>query len=623
MAAGVLLRMNAAIRHRGPDDEGYLLVGEEGLKNYHGDDTVLQVKQATPRLVTDLHSKIGLGYRRLSIIDLSHCGHQPMVAKDGMVALTFNGEIYNYRELRKELETVGFAFQSQTDTEVILNGYRCWGMEVLQRLNGMFAIALYDAAKQQCWLVRDRLGIKPLFYHQHEEGIYWASEIKALTAAGVFRAQADWQSVYANWQIQATAAPHTAFSNIQALQPGHYMQVDVQQGTAVITKYWDIAIGRKQAISAADAAEELDARLRHIIAQQLVADVPVTTLLSGGVDSTTLTAIAAQQQQGIQAYTLSIDGSGKGLDEVPQAVAMAATLPIRHHIQQLHPEAIVANLDASLRLFEAPYNMLEPVEKAARYIHAQGHKVVMSGIGADEVFGGYSYYLNYPQWRKRQKLAALQGLLPAASLRLQKAKAYLQNKTALQYYLYSRIGMKPYELRMLGIEPPKADAYLQQALGNIPSFEADTEAFFYYDLKHNVGNNHNFREDLSYMGHSVEARYPFLDHELIEWVATLPLSVRYSLQENKTLLRQVAKKYILPQNLAMPKKGFNMPFGGALLQYPAFEQYCAEAIRAVKQRGMLNNKLVDAWWQHREEAFYFVRLWLLITTEKWLQHYID
>lgn len=619
--ASVLEQMTFAIRHRGPDDEGYMLLDRaDKLQHFHGKESIAAVKSNTRAIATGGTTTLGFGFRRLSIVDLSAAGHQPMFSADGMQVLTFNGEIYNYKELRKELQSAGYYFRTESDTEVILHGYAHWGKSLPTYLNGMFAFAIYDAQRKSIFLVRDRIGIKPFFYHLDESGITWASEIKAILQAPWVKRNINFHGLAGNFLFQSSAPPETCFENIHSIAPGFWMTIDTQSGRVEEHCYWQIPVGGDRIkITKEDAAAELDGRLQRIVQLQLQADVPVTSLMSGGIDSTTLTALCSKRHPDFHSYSLGFDGSGKGMDELPQAIAMAKKLNIVHHVHLIKPEEITGNLEASLQHYEEPYVSLEPGLAASDYLHKEGYKVVINGLGGDEVFGGYNYYLNYKDWERRKKIFGIRKLLPSVGEFLTKAIDYMSTDTVLKYFTHARLGMRHSEIaRMM---KGKTD------MSGLFSFNAEIErlsvpeALFYYDLKYYIGAHHVYRDDLTGMAHGLEMRYPMLDHELIEWVAKLPLSIRYNGETNKPLLREVAAKYITTENLAMPKKGFELPLQQWLHENPVIENFARRKIDQLKQRNLFDLSDAEKWWARKNESIYFSKIWQLVTTEVWLQRY--
>lgn len=621
--ASVLEQMNNTIRHRGPDDEGYLTVGDDGsLKQYSGKDSVTEVKHAHPNITSGGTVKLGLGFRRLAIIDLSSCGHQPMITEDARHVITFNGEVYNYKELRAELISQGLKFKSESDTEVILLGYKHWGKEILHKLNGMFAFVIFDKVEQKIFISRDRIGIKPLFYCADADGITWASEMKAVLAAPWVKHETNWNGLFMNYQLQTTPSPETCFQHLHSVKPGGWMEIDIAKKQVTHGTYWRIPVGKTtNNISIQDAVKVLDDKLKQIIKIQLRSDVPVTSLMSGGIDSTLLTALCAKQRPGFDCYSLGFDGSGKGADELPQAIAMAKMLGIKQHIHTIKAADVIDDLEESIAHYEEPYMTLEPALAASGYLNRQGYKVVMNGLGADEVFGGYAHYLDYKNWQQRRKLAFLEALVPAQGSYFKKVKNYLGLDTTLKYFINSRLGLRTYELSELsGRVVESAGNGLQEQerhFRNVP------ESLFYYDLKYYIGSHHVYRDDLSSMKNSLEVRYPYLDHELIEWVSTLPLDVRYNNLTTKPLLREVAAWYITKENLSMPKKGFNLPLDKWMKEDNSIQNYAYQNLQALKKRGIFNTATIDKWWQLRNEGVYFSKIWQLVTTEVWMQTYID
>lgn len=624
--AQALVAMNDAIRHRGPDDEGYCCITDNKALAFSGKDTIGTLRSQLPPIDPGMQVQAGMGFRRLSILDLSAAGHQPMLNEAGDTVLTFNGQIYNYRELRRELEQGGARFYSTTDTEVILRGYERWGKDVVHRLNGMFAFAIADLKRYTLWLVRDRVGIKPLYYHRTENDITWASEMKAILKAAWVTPAVDMEGLTGNYYLQTTPAPLTCFKRIRALLPATWMEIQIDTLEVKEYTYWDIPLGeRSHNLSIEDAGAELDERLQQSVARQMQADVPVISMMSGGVDSTTITAIGHALDPKLQCYSFGIDGSGEGIDELPQAVAMARKLGIGQLIHMVKMDDVIRDLDADLRHYEEPYTAPEVMLSPSAFLSARNYKVLLSGNGADEVFGGYGHFLSVDQWKKRRKMSLLEPLIPPVSPFLQKVKHYLQVDTGFKYYANSRACMRPFQIRELFTG--QDEAYIAALAGHLPKdesrFRNEYEALFYFELKYSVGSHHVFRDDLSAMRHSVEMRYPYLDHTIIEWVAGLPLKLRYNGLVNKPLLRQTASRYVEAVNLSMPKKGFNLPLESWWHHNKHLRAYMTSQLERLKKRGMFNNRTIDRWQEQSRSSFELSKIWQLVTTELWLQTYID
>ena len=624
--ASTLVRMNTALRHRGPDDEGYFCIYENQGDHYSGDESIKAIKASVPHINPDLKINAGLGFRRLSILDLSEAGHQPMMNDAKNIILTFNGQIYNYKALRNELEQQGFHFKSTTDTEVILKGYEYWGKDVVYRLNGMFAFAIADLTKNSVWLVRDRIGLKPLYYHQSANDITWASEMKAILKADWIKASVNETGLVGNYYLQTTPAPLTCFENIKALLPATWLEIDLQSLHTKEYNYWDIPVGaNKYSINIEDASQELDRRIQESVKLQLNADVPVITMMSGGIDSTTITAMGHKMDDTLKCYSFGIDGTGNGIDELPQSKAMAQKLGIEQLIHMVKMEEVIAHLDADLRHYEEPYTSPEVMLSPSEHLGKMGYKVLLSGNGADEVFGGYGHFLSLDQWRKRRSISKIEPFVPGISPFLKKVKSYMQIDSGFKYYANSRASMRPYQLKQL---LPNTDwDKMNQLASHLPQdesrFENEYEALFYFEMKYSVGSHHVFRDDLSAMRHSVEMRYPYLDHTIIEWVTQLPLSLRYNGKINKPLLRATAAHYIEDINLQMPKKGFSLPLDDWWHNNKHVRNYMETQLNALVKRGIFNNKTIKDWKANCNTSFELSKIWQLVTTELWLQTYID
>ena len=621
--AGHLLEMTDAIRHRGPDDEGYALVEGEEWRLHSGKESQPAIQEAYTQLDRHQQLHFGLGFRRLSIMDLSHRGHQPMVDAGSRVALTFNGEIYNYRELQAELKKAGFRFESGSDTEVILKGYLHWGIDVIHRLNGMFAFAIADLSKNKLWLVRDRIGIKPLFYHNAAGKFSWASEMKGILQLPWVRREIDFTGLTSNYLLQTTVTPLSCFKNISSIRPGHFLEIALQTMDYKEVCYWRLPQERMPDINPHAAADQVHLLLQQAVQRQLTADVPVVSLMSGGIDSTTITALAARQDPAIQSYTMGFDATGSGADELPQARAMAEKLGIRQNIHLIKPDDITDSLLATLEHYEEPYSSLETVVEASRFIHLQDFKVALNGNGADELFGGYSYVLQLKKWQQRRKMSALEPLVPAISPLTRRIKNYLGLDSVFRFFMNSNQGMRVHQAKELGLPEVSINELLRTLPVNEERCTHDYEALFQYDMRYSVASHHVYRDDMSAMRYSLEMRYPYLDHELIEYVARLPLHLRYNGLENKPLLRRISKQYILSDNLSMPKKGFSMPGNTWMKDNAAIISFAEGHIEALLRRDLFNKKTIKKWWQERNQPFTFPKIWQLVTTEVWLRKYID
>lgn len=610
--------MNNAIRHRGPDDEGFWL--SDGLQGHSfcGESSTQQVKNIFP-VLPDSESNIALGFRRLSILDLSEKGHQPMLADNQRITVTFNGEIYNFKTLRKELEDLGHHFKSHSDTEVILRSYEEWGTDMLPKLDGMFAIALVDLDKKKLLLARDRVGMKPLFYYEKENELIWASEIKAILKNECVTPEINWQGVYSNFLFQTTLAPETCFQNIYSLEPATFLVFDLNDLSSSKEKYWDFPTKSLNQITEQEAITEIDRLLSESVEKQLFADVPVTSMMSGGIDSTLITAKSKPYKEDINAFTIAYQFSE---NEVKNASLMAEKIEIPHHIKNVTDEEVLDQLKENIQHFEEPYSSLEVLMNAAEYAKELGFKVVLSGNGADELFAGYSHSLKLDKWRSTRKFNFIRHFIFTNDNFSKKVKNYFSQDSMLEFFRQSQVGMKPFEAKNIFKKNifNKINSDLQDKK---LSETTDYQGLFEYDMKYSLSSHHVFRDDLSAMKYGVEFRYPYLSNDLIDYVSTLPESLRYNGIQNKPLLRKVAEKYVHPEILKMPKRGFSFPLSHFIKTEPKVRNFILENLDNLKKRDFFNPKLIDDWWNNQNNEYDCVKIWQLVTFELWYQKYFE
>jgi asparagine synthase (glutamine-hydrolysing) len=547
----VLRQMTDAMTHRGPDDSGY---------------EVYDASQAS----------IGFGQRRLSILDLSSLGHQPMHASGH--TLIFNGEIYNFKEIRKELEEKGIRFTSQSDTEVILKGYECWGLDVLHKFIGMFAIALYDRKKEEVYLVRDRAGVKPLYYHWSGEVFLFASELKAFFQHGQFKKSIDVNSLALFLQYSYIPAPHTIFHQTNKLLPGHILTVNLKTKHQSVKKYWDVFDHYnkpKIRLSDAGAIEQTERLLKSAYEYRMVADVPVGIFLSGGYDSSSVAALL-QTGRTEKLKTFTIGFHEAEFNEAPEAKKIAAYLGTDHTEWYLTSKEAGSVLEQLPEIYDEPFadNSTVPtvlVSKLAR----QQVTVALSADGGDEIFGGYN------KFNQAEKYTGLPGMLQSVLSNTMS----LINPAHIPYFNRQYNFATRYEKMKLiwkHADPVSAVKYISQYIT-----ETEVESFLgrpferyhtYFEdgalLEHNNGitnrllaidyktflvDNNLVKVDRATMSVSLEGREPMLDHRVIEFVAQLDSSFKIRNGVNKWLLKQVVHKYIPKELMERPKRPFIAP----------------------------------------------------------------
>ena len=521
-----------------------------------------------------------LGFRRLAILDLSAAGHQPMLDAEGTVALVFNGEIYNFAELRRALQPA-FAFRSHSDTEVLLHGYRAWGWDgLLARIDGMFAIALWDAARGVLHLARDRLGKKPLFYALGASGLAFASTLEALRTL-VPLDVIDARALDAYLIYQAVPAPLSFFAGAHTLPPAHAATYSVDTGQLAITRYWDVAVRPLERMDEHEALDRLDALLRHAVRQRVVADVAVGAFLSGGVDSGLVTALMAQEGK---VETVTLGFAEAGYDERIHARKVAARWGLRQHETVLDVDTVVRDLPRMLWSVGQPHADMSLVPTWAVAAEARRHfTVVLNGDGGDEVFAGYARPLlaRAAQGYRGIAPAPLRALLGALPLphtgRLRKLALLLAagRGTALDAAVYER-GLRAWRREAyapalwaaVGADDP--DAGYRAAWSHLPEAE-DAERALYLELTTYLPDQLLSKMDSATMAHSLEARSPLLDRALVEFGMRLPPALRMRHYRTKYLLKRLAERYLPREVIYRRKQGFVMPLvpwlRGRLLPY--------------------------------------------------------
>jgi len=610
--------MNQAIRHRGPDDEGFWLYDHDQGISFSGNDSTSKIKEQFP-VLDERSSEIALGFRRLSIIDLSEKGHQPMLSENQQIIITFNGEIYNFKKLKKELEILGHFFQSNSDTEVILEAYQEWGNSAFAKLDGMFAICIVDLSSQKLTLARDRIGMKPLFYHQSEEGLVWASEIKALLKNEFVKPEINWNGVYTNFLFQTTLAPQTCFQDILSLEPGSFMVIDLTDQKITKEKFWTLPSPSMKDVSEEEAVRKIDELLSESISEQLYADVSVAVMMSGGIDSTLIASKSKSFNPNINTYTISYPFSE---EEVKNASLAARHFGVSHDIKEVSDHEALQQLKENIQHFEEPYSSFEVLINAAKYAHDKDFKVVLSGNGADELFAGYSHTLKLNRWLLMRNFNFVSPFIFTKDKFSQRVKNYFSQDHMFDFFRQSQISMMPHEAKSL-LQP---DIYtkIDSKLSKYHASESKNySGYFEYDIKYSLSSHHVFRDDLSAMKYSVEFRYPYLSNSLINYVASLPEKIRFNGIQNKPLLRKTAEKYLPESVLNMPKKGFSFPVHYFIKNEKRVRDFIVENLKSLKKRNFFNAAVIDEWWNHQEYEYDWVKIWQLVTFELWYQKYFE
>ena len=538
-----LLDMRDVLVHRGPDDAGSFLA-----------------------------PGIALGSRRLSILDLSARGHMPMATPEGRYHIVYNGEIYNYRDLRHELETKGYTFRSETDTEVLLRLYEAMGPAMLDRLNGMFAFAVWDDQQRTLFIGRDRLGVKPVYYAEYQGGFYFASEQKALFAGGVPASfdRDTWEELLCFGYV---AGERTPYVGVKRLLPGHALTW--KNGRIAIRRWWHLA-EKAQALRRStprDPERWLRETFDSSVDLRRISDVPVGVLLSGGLDSGTIAASLAQQAgDGVHSFTVGF--AEDGYDESPLARLVADRWRLQRHELRLGPTELKARMARATWLNDEPLAHASDIHLAAIAQLAKPHvTVLLSGEGADEALGGY---VRYRPLRHPALLAPARMLLPwmtSSNHRLKKLTRFLALRSVRDFVLFNAGNALPPDLQQLGITPvarfPFRERMVEEAEALYP---ADPMRQAMYSDQHTFLCSLLDRNDRMTMGASIECRVPFLDYRLVEGLAALPTSTLSRGYESKRLLRRALGGRLPKQVLKYRKWGFGVPWRQYMRHSPEFRQ---------------------------------------------------
>lgn len=523
------------------------------------------------------NGRVGLAHRRLSIIDLSPAGHQPMHDSTGQLSIVFNGEIYNFAELRRDLSVRGAVFRSQSDTEVILAAYREWGMECLSRFNGMFAFAIYDEAKQVVFLARDRAGEKPLFYC-NENGVFrFGSELKALLTDATVSYRIDPEALDCYLALGYVPGERCILRGFRKLSPAHALSFDIISGEIKVWPYWrlpDLAVPELEDPRYDEALlYELEALLEDSVRRQLVADVPIGVLLSGGVDSSLITAMAARASADLKTFTIRFPGHGK-LDETEHARLIARYFATDH----IELEAQPLTFDLLLRLahqFDEPIvdSSMIPTFLVSHLVH-QHCTVVLGGDGGDELFGGYHHYSRMlwmqshlgiiPRHLRRTMSFVAEKLLPIGLKGrnwLMGMKVDLRNDLPLIATHFDATTRKKLMSKFVHW-PTVADAVIG---GRIPVTPDLLQRATRMDFGNYLTEDILVKVDRASMLNSLEVRAPFLDYRLVEFAfAKVPSHLKATPKEKKILLKRLTTKVLPPEFDQRRKQGFSIPLASWL-----------------------------------------------------------
>ena len=601
-------QMLDAIAHRGPDDEG-------------------------------MHVAPGLaiGNRRLSIIDLRG-GHQPISNEDGSIVVVFNGEIYNYRELRTKLQARGHVLRTHGDTETIVHLYEDLGDGLLHELRGMFALAVWDARRRRLFLARDRLGIKPLYYSERDGRLQFGSEIKALLPYDDAPIRADLDALAAFLALKYVPAPATIFDGVSALPPGYALSCDASG--VELRRWWDVSFQPwEEQLDEREAAERLRTLLMDAVSSHLVSDVPFGAFLSGGVDSSTVVALMSSVlNQQVKTFAVGFTGRGESMSELPYARMVAERYETDHHECHVSCEDFIALAEGVVWHLDQP---IADNACLANYMVAQlasEHvRMVLTGEGGDELFAGYARYAGEkfaPIFRHLPPLRAASRCLGRRSPGLTRPGIALyalshsdeQSRFATWFPLMrpeTRAELSTGRLLDAVRRTPPEGLFADQ-LRHTDALEP-INRMLYVDTKLWLPDDLLARGDKMSMAASLEARVPLLDHHLVEFAARLPSRFKVRGLRRKYLLKQVASDLLPPEIIDRSKKGFPVPIS-EWLRGDARE-FCRDLLspETVRRRGLFDPGAVETLLDEHDRAVaeHGSQLWALISVELWHQLYVD
>lgn len=593
-----------SLKHRGPDDEGIEVFSLDSCS-------------------------IFLGHRRLSIIDISSNGHQPMLYEH--LAIIYNGEVYNFKDIRQDLISEGYSFGSNSDTEVILKSYHFWGIDCVERFRGMFAFAIYDSKQQEIIIFRDRAGVKPLYYSLTDNALIFSSELRPLLNYPDFNKEIDFEAVSSYLQFGYIHAPKTIFKTVQKLLPGHYLKYDIKSKVLVKNCYWNINDFYENQVAREDITEKLEATIIEAFNLRMIADVPVGVFLSGGIDSSLVAAIV-QKYSKMPINTFTIGFEDKKYDESNYAKEIAKYLGTNHTELICNKEDALAIIMKLPKIFDEPFadSSAIPTVLVSELAKKQV-SVVLSGDGGDELFCGYpSYVLMEKRFERlskvpfRKTLRKISNIFPTPIFiqnrfngklynRFIKVKNMLDHDDIVNTFKVANSVFSKDEIKRL----IRADYFFSK---DIPATTSNLEKMMISDFKGYLPDDLMVKIDRSTMSASLEGREPLLDHKIIEFAASLPVSYK----KNKEILKNILGHYIPEELFLRKKQGFGIPINDWLredLKY-LLDKYLGESL--IKKYNIFDydyiSKLLEAFYVGKNDDN---KVWVLLMFQMWLLENID
>ena len=630
--APLLQRMGQVIRHRGPDDEGYLLVHTPSNRSLHayGEESTEAVKRSAHPLVNDFQANLGLAFRRLSILDLSEKGHQPMSNPQGTVWIVFNGEVYNYVELRTELEKEGAVFRSGSDTEVVLNAYLHWGPQCLQRFVGMWAFAIWDGEKRQLFCSRDRFGIKPFYYAFDGQSFLFGSEVKQLLVHPIDRTLRE-DVIFKSLIITSylVNSNNTYYQSVHILPHGHYLLVDADG--LRIQQYYDLDFNTFATFSGSfdSAVEAYRHHFSEAVRLHMRSDVEVGITLSGGLDSTAILAMAHQETpRTLQTFTSYFTDAPR-YDERQWIAQVLERYPVNPHFYSTPPSEVMDGLAEMTRIHDYPipgssvvanYFLMKKIKQA-------GVTVILAGQGADEIAAGYNggFFRYFASLLRSGQFGKFAAEYPTYFSQIKKDSALAKLVKLLLVTCFKESFLYQFEAKF-NIRNPLSIHYNEfEVLDNIKDLPTDKLSNYLYNLMMSTSiQTLQHYEDRNSMASSVETRVPFLDHRLVEFVFSLPLDYKMYKSQRKRIHREAMRGYIPDEILDRKEKNGYLAPGEQFWLKNEMKGFLAAILssQAFRERGIYNLKVVDEEYKKflQGNMGYAQTLWNIMALELWFQN---
>jgi len=611
----ILKNMTDVVHHRGPDDSGYAFFSEND-------------------------ASIGLGHRRLSIMDLSKHGHQPMSFQN--FDIVYNGEIYNFKEIKLELEKEGFSFDSDSDTEVILKSFHQWGMKAVDKFIGMFSFSILNKKEKKCHIFRDRSGIKPLYYYSKEGLFLFGSELKSFHEHPNFSKELNLEALAQYLQYGYILQPNSIFQDCYKLKAGHYLEISLEKQSIEEKKYWDVYDFYKKPkldLSEEEVVNESEKLLKKAFEYRMVSDVPVGVFLSGGYDSSLVTALL-QSDRDSKINTFTIGFHEKGYNEAPYAKQVSDYLGTNHTEYYCTQEDAKAILPKLVDIYDEPFgdNSVIPTILVSQLAKKEV-TVALSADGGDEIFAGYSKhetivkfynkYKKYPKLLKNVSASLLNISAKATSSydlerRLKKRASIFKANNIIELFKSTSQHYKRDEINQLFCTPPAEYKSAFDEGEILSSMQDELNKVLAVDYKTYMNDNILTKVDRATMSVGLEGREPLLDHNIVEFIAQIDSKIKYKNNEKKYILKEVTHKYLPKEMMDRPKKGFSVPlftwFQDELKEYILF--YINK--ERLDSEGIFNTEMI----LHKRDLYFAGKLkdinelWYILVFEMWYERWM-